>query len=613
MQQPEFVPMSKEEMSNLGWHYLDFILITGDAYVDHPSFGSAIISRVLIENGFKVGIIAQPNWKKKDDFKKLGAPRFGFLVTAGNLDSMVNHYTAAKKRRKRDAYSPGGKMGLRPDYPTLVYTQVIKEIFPDKKVILGGIEASLRRFAHYDFWQDKILPSFLILSGADLLLYGMAEKSIVELALELKKGSKGNYKNIRGLCYVASKEEIGTLDPKNVIFLPDYESICRDKLVYAEAFRKQYLEQDPFWGKILIQPYRDKGFLVQNPPAFPLKETEFDQIYELPFQRKWHPIYDKDGGVPALSEVIFSITANRGCYGGCNFCALTMHQGRIVQSRSKESIVEEAKKLVNQPEFKGYIHDIGGPTANFLGPACSKQAVAGACKNRQCLFPEPCEHLKPRHDKFLEILRSVRNLKGIKKVFVRSGIRYDYLLADREKEKIVEELCKHHISGQLKVAPEHISKVVLYCMGKPAIEQFEEFKQLYELTNRRLGLKQYLVPYLMSSHPGSTLEDAVKLAVYLKKNKMKVEQVQDFIPTPGSLSTTMYYTGINPLTGKKVYVPKSMHDKALQRALIQYWLPQNYHLVKEALIKTGHSELIGNGPGCLIPAKPPKIDIQQRS
>ncbi|SKA85403.1 uncharacterized radical SAM protein YgiQ [Caloramator quimbayensis] len=594
----EFLPVCKEDMKKRGWDELDFIFVSGDAYVDHPSFGHAIISRLLEFMGFKVGIIPQPDWKNKDSFMVLGKPKIAFLLSSGNIDSMVNHFTAAKKRRHDDAYSPGGKSGFRPDRAVIVYCNKIREAYGNIPIIIGGIEASLRRFAHYDYWDDKVRNPILIDSSADILIYGMGERPIMEIANLLSYGKKINeIKDIKGICYVA--DDINNL--KDFTLIPSVKEVSDNKKSYASAFKTQYEEQDPIRGKTIVQECRGK-YIVQNPPSFPLDTEELDLIYSLPYKRTFHPMYKKMGGVPALKEVEFSITSNRGCFGGCSFCALNFHQGRIVQSRSDESILKEAETLTKLPNFKGYIHDIGGPTANFKNPSCKRQLEYGVCKNRQCLFPEPCANLEVSHSDYLNLLRKVRKIEGIKKVFIRSGIRYDYLLYDKNRE-FFNELVKYHISGQLKVAPEHVSDKVLKLMGKPSRKIYDRFKEKYFETNKKFGLNQYLVPYLMSSHPGSDLNAAIELALYIKEMGYNPEQVQDFYPTPGSLSTAMYYTEINPLTGEKVYVPKTSEEKAMQRALLQFRNPKNYSLVYKALIKAGRQDLIGYGKKCLIPPK----------
>ncbi|WP_423236629.1 YgiQ family radical SAM protein [Caloramator fervidus] len=593
-----FLPICKEDMKKRGWNELDFIFVTGDAYVDHPSFGHAIITRLLESLGFKVGIISQPNWKTADDFIKLGKPKIAFLVSSGNIDSMVNHYTVNKKRRSEDVYSPGGKANLRPDRAVIVYCNKLREYFKDVPIIIGGIEVSLRRFAHYDYWDDKVRRSILLDSNADLLVYGMGEKQILEIANLISYGKKiTEIKNINGTCYVT--KDISNLT--DYIEIPSFEEVSKDKLKYAEAFKIQYQEQDPIKGKTLVQKHGNL-YVVQNPPAKPLTVEEMDFIYSLPYTRTYHPIYKKYGGVPALKEVEFSIVSHRGCFGGCSFCALHFHQGRIIQKRSKESIIEEAKKLINLPNFKGYIHDVGGPTANFRNPSCKKQLKEGVCKNRQCLFPTPCPNLEVNHDEYLNILREIRKLPKVKKVFIRSGIRYDYVLLDKN-DKFLIEVIKNHISGQLKVAPEHVCDKVLKVMGKPPRKLYDKFVKKYFDLNKKFGLKQYLVPYLMSSHPGSDLKAAIELAEYIRDMGYNPEQVQDFYPTPGSLSTTIYYTGINPLTGEKIYVPKDPEEKKMQRALLQFKDPKNYDLVYKALIKAKRTDLIGFDKKCLIPPK----------
>ena len=592
----KFLPICKQDMIDRGWEQVDFVLVTGDAYVDHHSFGTAIISRVLENAGYKVGIIAQPDWKSTDDFMKLGKPRLGFLVNSGNMDSMVNHYSVSKRQREKDLYSPGGKMGLRPDRAVIVYCNKIREAYKDVPVVIGGIEASLRRFAHYDYWANKVRKSILVDSGADLLVYGMSEKQIVEVADALNNGFDPKYiRHINGTCYIAdSLDEIY----EDYVLLPSYKEICESKIKYAESFKKQYDEQDPFRGKAIVEPYGDK-YLVQNKPEKPLNREELDAVYALPYQKTYHPIYEAMGGIPAIEEVKFSIVSSRGCFGSCSFCAITFHQGRAVQSRSHESIVDEAKYITTLPDFKGYIHDVGGPTANFRQEACKKQITKGACKHRQCLHPDPCKNLKVDHTDFIELLRKVRSIPGIKKVFVRSGIRYDYVMADKDS-KFLKELIKHHVSGQLKVAPEHVASEVLEHMQKPAGNTYDRFRQKFFAINEQLGMKQYLIPYLMSSHPGSTLNSAIELAEYLRDTNYQPEQVQDFYPTPGTLSTTMFYTGLDPLTMKEVYVPKSKQEKAMQRALLQYRAPRNYDLVHAALVEAGREDLIGFGPRCLI-------------
>lgn len=593
-----FLVTERADMEARGWAELDFVLISGDAYVDHPSFAPAVIGRYLESKGYRVGIIAQPDWNDVNAFKKLGKPRLASLVTAGNLDSMLNKFTAAKKIRREDDYSPGGEAGHRPDRATLVYSNRMKEAFRDVPLIIGGIEASLRRFGHYDYWSDTVRRSILVDSKADILIYGMGELQIIELAEALDQNRfEESLPNIRGICYMS--KDIPSID---CVECPSFEEIKADKMAFADAFRIQYDEQDPFYGRPIVQKHGDR-YVVQNVPALPLTQEQMDAAYDLPYTRKWHPSYDDKGGVPALSEVQFSLVSQRGCFGSCSFCAITNHQGRIIQNRSHQSLIDEAKLMINMDGFKGYIHDVGGPTANFRHLACDKQAVFGACKGRTCAAPEPCENLNTNHDDYIALLRKLRKLKGVKKVFVRSGLRYDYVLADNNKA-FVKELCQYHVSGQLKVAPEHVSKRVTTMMGKAGKEEFLTFKKWFEEANRELGKKQYLVPYFMSSHPGCTLEDAIELAEFLRDQHMYPEQVQDFIPTPGSLSTCMYYTGINPLDGKPVYVAKKGRDKAKQRALMQYKNIENYDLVKEALIEANRRDLIGFGPACLIPPRP---------
>lgn len=597
----DFLPISKEDLKKRNIDQLDFIIVTGDAYVDHPSFGTAIIGRTLESQGFTVGIIPQPKWDNTDDFKKLGTPKYAFLVNSGNIDSMVNHYTAAKKRRHDDLYSPGGKSGFRPDRAVIVYCNRIREAFKDIPIVIGGIEASLRRFAHYDYWSDKVRRSILLDSKADLLIYGMGEKTIIQIAEMFKYGSKiSDMTDIKGTCYVA--KNIDNLS--NYIEVPSFEEVATDKKVYGEAFKGEYYEQDSIRGHMIVQKHGDR-YLVQNPPQVPLTNEEMDFTYNLPFMRTYHPIYEASGGIPAIQEVKFSITSHRGCYGSCSFCALTFHQGRVIQTRNADSIVDEAKLLTKLPDFKGYIHDVGGPTANFRHRACKVQIEHGTCKNRQCMFPGPCKNLIIDHKEYLSVLRRVRSIEGVKKVFVRSGIRYDYLIHDKD-DTFFKELCKYHISGQLKVAPEHVTPRVLAQMGKPTREVYDKFVQKYFDINKKINKKQFLVPYLMSSHPGSDLNAAIELAQYVKKMGYTPEQVQDFYPTPGSLSTTIYYTGFNPLTGEKVYTPKTQEEKNMQRALIQFAVPKNYEIVKKALIKAGRTDLIGNGKDCLIPSNPPR-------
>ncbi|WP_341877544.1 YgiQ family radical SAM protein [Defluviitalea saccharophila] len=595
----DFLPVSKKDMKKRGWEYLDFVLITGDAYVDHPSFGAAIIGRLLESRGYKVGIIAQPSWKDVSDFQKLGKPRLGFLITSGNIDSMVNHYTVAKKRRNQDAYSPGGRAGMRPDRAAIVYANRAREAYKDVPIILGGIEASLRRFAHYDYWDNKVRRSILLDSKADLIVYGMGENAIVEVAEALDNGIPINeITYVRGTVY-KTKDKDRAYD---YIVLPSYAEIVSSKEKYGDSFLIQYENTDAMSAKTLIEPYGDI-YVVQNPPAMPLSQVELDHVYDLFYMRTYHPIYESQGGIPALQEVKFSIINNRGCFGSCSFCALTFHQGRVIQSRSHESIIHEAEVMTEDPEFKGYIHDVGGPTANFREAACEKQKNKGACIKKQCLFPNPCKQLKIDHKDYLSLLRKLRNIPKVKKVFIRSGIRYDYLIYDKD-ESFFRELCQHHISGQLKVAPEHISSRVLQKMGKPNRQVYEKFVKRYYEINKDLGKDQFLVPYLMSSHPGSDIKAAIELAEYLRDLGYMPEQVQDFYPTPGTLSTCMYYTEMDPRTKEKVYVAKSPHEKAIQRALIQFKKPENYSLVLEALKIAGREDLIGYDKKCLI--KPPQ-------
>ncbi|MBB6482642.1 YgiQ family radical SAM protein [Spirochaeta isovalerica] len=590
-----FLPVSKEEMNKKGWDRPDFVLVTGDAYVDHPSFGAALIARVLEKEGFRVAILAQPDWRKIESFREFGRPRLAFLVTGGNMDSMVSNYTAARKPRSSDVYSPGGKTGRRPDRATIVYCAAVKQAFKKMPVIIGGMEASLRRLAHYDYWSGKLRRSILLDSKADILVYGMGEHQIVEIARLMDSGVRiGEIQNVRGTVYRTQEKP----DPAMVHILPSYKDISRDKRTFAQSFRIQYLNTDPFQGKTLAEPYGE-DYVVQNPAAFPLKEEELDGVYELPYCRDVHPFYGKEGEVKALEEVLFSLASSRGCFGGCSFCALNFHQGRIISSRSRESLVREAAGFPEDSRFKGYIHDVGGPTANFRKPACSKQETKGACPEKSCLSPVPCPAIEVDHGEYLELLRDLRKLEGIKKVFIRSGIRYDYLLLDKD-ESFFHELVKHHISGQLKVAPEHISDKVLTIMGKPGKDVFDRFRKRFGEINEEVGKKQFLVPYLISSHPGSTLDDAVELAEYLRDSGLRADQVQDFIPTPGTLSTAMFYSGYNPLTMKKVHVVDNPREKAMQRALLQYRKPQNRQLVEEALKKCGRTDLIGNGARCLI-------------
>lgn len=593
-----FLPVSRADMEERGWDCCDFVFVCGDAYVDHPSFGMAIITRLLEANHYKVGVICQPDWRDPESVTVLGRPRLGFLVSAGNMDSMVNHYTVAKKHRSTDAFSPGGEMGLRPDRAAVVYGNLIRRTYKDVPIVLGGIEASLRRLAHYDYWSDKLKRSILLDSGADLVSYGMGEHSIVEIADALAAGlDVSDITFIDGTVYRAKTLE----HVYDYELLPSFDSMQKDNLEYARSFNVQYGNSDPFTGKRLVEPYSDHEFVVQNPPSKPLTTSEMDAVYRLPYARAYHPMYEEAGGIPAIREVKFSLTSNRGCFGECAFCALTFHQGRIVQVRSHESIVEEAKQMIVDPEFKGYIHDVGGPTADYRQPACDAQLRRGACRNKHCLTPQPCRKLNADHTDYLQLLRELRELPGVKKVFVRSGIRFDYVLADRAKgEAFVRELCEHHVSGQLRVAPEHVSNAVLGVMGKPQHQVYEKFVKLFQQANDACGLKQFVVPYLMSSHPGSTLDEAIELAEYVRDMGFNPEQVQDFYPTPSTMSTAMYFTGADPRTMERVFVPKNPHEKALQRALIQYRDPKNHDLVMEALRKAGRADLIGFGPKCLI-------------
>lgn len=591
-----FLPVTHKEMLERGWDAVDFVYITGDAYVDHPSFGSAIISRLLESRGYRVGIIPQPDWRNKESITIFGEPRLGFLVTAGNMDSMVNHYTVSRKHRQKDSYSPGGQMGLRPDMPTIVYSNLIRQTYKHTPIILGGIEASLRRLAHYDYWSNRVKRSILLDSGADLISYGMGEHSIIQIAEALQGGLPINEITfIPGTVY-KSKDLSRAFDP---YVLKSFDEVSSSKKAYADSFAIQYKNTDPFTAKPLAEYYGSRGYVIQNPPATPLTQQEMDDVYDLPYENNWHPMYDSKGGIPALDEIKFSITSNRGCFGGCNFCALTFHQGRILQTRSHESIIKEAKKMTEFPDFKGYIHDVGGPTADFRQPSCQKQLTKGVCSNRQCLFPKPCGNLNVDHRDYVSLLRKLRKIPKVKKVFIRSGVRFDYVVADKDKT-FLKELVEHHISGQLRVAPEHVSDQVLYYMGKPSHQVYETFLKEYDKTNAATGKKQYAVPYFMSSHPGCTIKDAVKLAEYVRDLGFTPEQVQDFYPTPSTLSTCMYYTGINPLDGKAVYVPKDPHEKAIQRALMQYKNPANRELVLEGLKRANRMDLVGFGPKCLI-------------
>ena len=633
-----FLPVNREEMQAAGFRQLDFVYVSGDAYVDHPSFGAAIITRMLVAHGFSVGMICQPDWKDPESIMRLGEPRLAFLVSSGNMDSMVNHYTVAKKRRGTDAYSPGGKTGCRPDRAVTVYCNLIRRQYKKTPLIIGGIEASLRRLAHYDYWSDSVRRSILLESGADLISYGMGEKSILAIAEALDAGIA-----VRDITFIPGTV-FKTRDKsllKDAVRLPDYESLLPEqgktlpdqeklpddalhpdsggrvtgkqkqipqyKKNYAESIRIQYRNTDPFAAKPLYETYGGATYVVQNPPAPPLTTQELDDVYDRAYTYTYHPSYEKDGGIPALKEIRFSLTANRGCFGGCNFCALTFHEGRIVQARSHASVLREAKMLTQLPDFKGYIHDVGGPTAQFTQPACKKQLTKGACPDKACLFPKPCKNLEVTHKSYLQLLRRLRSLPGVEQVFVRSGIRFDYLMADPDRS-FFRELCRYHISGQLRVAPEHISERVLRYMGKPSVKVYDAFVKEFERINEKTGKEQYLVPYLMSSHPGSQLADAVALAEYLNRIQSTPEQVQDFYPTPGTVSTCMYYTGLDPMTMEPVYVATDPHEKAMQRALIQYRKPENYKLVKEALHRTGRTDLIGYGRECLIPPRPPRYD-----
>ncbi len=602
-----FLPVCKQDMMDQGIEQLDFVYVSGDAYVDHPSFGTAIIARVLQSRGYSVGIIAQPDYKDPESINILGEPRLGFLVSSGNMDSMVNHYFVSKKKRPSDAYTPGGAAGIRPDRAVIVYSGLIRKTYKKKPIILGGIEASLRRLAHYDYWSDSYRKSVLLDAQADLISYGMGERSIVEIADALDAGiDVSDITFIKGTVYKTRNQD----EIYDSITLPSYEDCVRDKANYAKSFGIQYNNTDAFISKTLIEPYPDGWRVVQNPPQEPLSMMEMDDVYALPYTREPHPMYEAMGGVPATREIKFSLISNRGCFGGCSFCALTFHQGRTVQVRSHESILEEAKEVITDPEFKGYIHDVGGPTANFRRPSCDKQLTKGVCPNKQCLFPKPCGNLKVDHTDYIALLRKLRKLPGVKKVFIRSGIRFDYVLAD-SSDAFLEELCKYHISGQLKVAPEHISDNVLRLLGKPENSVYEAFVKKYNKMNERLGLKQYLVPYLMSSHPGSTLKDAIALAEYLRDLGYMPEQVQDFYPTPSTISTVMYYTGLDPRNMQPVNVVRNPHEKAMQRALIQYRNPDNYELVKEALTLAGRTDLIGFDKKCLIKPRKLKADEER--
>ena len=592
----KFLPISRRDMKERGWDECDFVIVTGDSYIDHHSFGTAIISRVLEAHGYKVGIIPQPDWNNIYDFQRLGRPKYAFLVNAGNMDSMVNHYTVAKKLREKDMYSPGGKMGLRPDRATIVYCNKIREAYKDIDIVIGGVEASLRRFAHYDYWENKVRKSMLVDSTADLLIYGMGEKPIVEVAESLKNGVRAkDITYVRGTCYLT--ESLDDIH-EEYIEAPSYKEVVSDKVKYAKASKIEYEEQDSVRGKIIVQKHGNE-YMVQNIPQPPLNREELDAVYDLPYMKTYHPSYESKGGVPAIEEVRFSTVSSRGCFGDCKFCAITLHQGRVVQSRSKESILKEVEEITHLKDFKGYIHDVGGPTANFRQPACSKQLAFGACKGKECLSPSVCKNMDVDHTEYLDLLRSIRKVPGVKKAFVRSGLRYDYIMADKD-DTFFKELVEYHVSGQLKVAPEHVSAEVLKYMGKPSGDTYDKFVHKFEKITKKLGKKQYIVPYLMSSHPGSTLECAIELAEYLRDINYHPEQVQDFYPTPGTPSTTMYYTGIDPITMKEVYVPKTKHEKSMQRALLQYRNPKYYNLVYEALTEAGRTDLIGDGPKCLI-------------
>ncbi|MDO4977105.1 MAG: YgiQ family radical SAM protein [Eubacteriales bacterium] len=607
-QKNRFLPMNLKEMKERGWDQADFVYISGDAYVDHPSFGMAIITRMLEDAGYKVAVIAQPDWKDDRSITVCGEPRLAFLVSAGNMDSMVNHYTSSKKRRHQDAYTPGGGFSRRPDRATIVYGNLIRRTYKDTPILLGGIEASLRRLAHYDYWSDKVKRSVLLDSGADLLMYGMGEKSVIEIAEALDSGI-----DVKDITYVRGTvfkcRDLSDLEGEYTI-LPSWDEINTSKKSYAKSYYKQYINTDAITATRLVEPYKEKEYVVQNPPALPLTMEEMDHVYELPYMRTWHPSYAAEGGVPATAEIKFSLVSNRGCFGGCSFCALTFHQGRRIQVRSHESIIKEAQLMIKDPEFKGYIHDVGGPTADFRHTACKKQLTKGVCTNRQCLFPTPCPNADADHSDYISLLRKLRNLPGVKKVFIRSGIRFDYVLADK-KSDFLRELCKYHVSGQLKVAPEHVCDTVLKRMGKPNNHVYEAFMKEYQKINEKLGLKQYLVPYLMSSHPGSGLKEAITLAEYVRDLGYMPEQVQDFYPTPGTISTTMFYTGLDPRDMKPVYVPVTAREKQMQRALIQYRNPDNYEVVKKALLEAGREDLIGYSEKCLIPPRKWNKDKKQ--
>ena len=593
----DFLPIRPEEVAQRGWDQVDFVCVTGDAYVDHPSFGIAIISRLLESLGYRVAILAQPDWRTDRDFTRFGKPRLGFFVTGGNIDTMVNGYTAAKRKRSDDAYSPGNKAGRRPDRATIVYSQKIREIYPDSCIIIGGLEASLRRFAHYDYWDDRVRPSILLDSQADLLIYGMGEHQTAQIAGRLAAGERPDQiRDIRGICYLCHQFEL----PGDSVTCASFSKVSTDLQAYARATKQQLDEHDHVYGKTVVQKQDDQWYLVQTPPAIPLTQQELDQVFELPYQRYYHPIYEKEGGVKAIEEVEFSIMHNRGCFGHCNFCSIATHQGRVITCRSHESVLREARSFLKNPRFKGYIHDVGGPTANFRQPSCDKQAKLGMCKDRKCLGQSPCPALKADHRDYVQLLRELRAIPGIKKVFVRSGVRYDYLLKDPDPT-FLRELVEYHVSGQLKVAPEHCSNAVLAKMGKPPISVYEQFAKKFYQTTKAVGKEQYLVPYLMSSHPGSTMKDTLELALFLKKHNMRPEQVQDFYPTPGTISTCMFYTGIDPLTMEPVYVPRTPQEKAAQRAMLQYFRPENRRLILDTLVKLGREDLIGTGSDCLVP------------
>ncbi len=607
MMNKQFLPVTLEECRERGWDAPDFVYVVGEAYVDHPSFGHAIISRVLEKAGYRVAMLCLPPWQDESAFTRFGRPRLGFLVSSGVIDSMVNHYTVAKKRRHDDAYAPGGKAGLRPDRATVVYCNRIRQAYRDMPILIGGVEASLRRFSHYDYWDDRVRHSVLVDSGATLLMYGMGETSIVECANWLADGmNPAELPRLRGVCYMSK-----TADP-TCLQLPSHQEVATDRKKYCEAFTVQYDEQDPIRGKRMCQQQDKDRYLIQNQPSLPLSREDLDAVYELPYTRAWHSMYDREGGVPALQEVEFSLASTRGCFGSCSFCAITFHQGRIIQSRSPESIVKEARLLTTLPRFKGYIHDVGGPTANFRQPACRNQLKVGACKQRQCLFPRPCRNLEVDHREFMALLRQLRELPKVKKVFVRSGLRYDYIMADRDTS-FLKEFCEHHVSGQLKVAPEHVCPYVLDRMGKPRRELYDAFCDRYAQVNEKLGKKQYLIPYLMSSHPGSDLNAAVELACYLRDIGFQPDQVQDFYPTPGTLSTCMFYTGLDPRTMKPVFVARSPEDKAMQRALMQFGNPRNHELVRKALRLAGREGLIGRDRDCLVPPERDPVREARRS